>query len=107
MPARVLVDECVPRPLHRDLTGFQVRSVQEMGWAGVKNGVLIKLAAAEFDAIFTVDRDFGAAYTGAPPVGIVILEVGSTDPNKLRPHMAAVITALAVVRPGEIKRVGA
>jgi predicted nuclease of predicted toxin-antitoxin system len=107
LPTRVLVDECVPRPLHRDLTGFQVRSVQEMGWAGVKNGALIKLAAAEFDAIFTVDRDFGATYTGAPPVGIVILEAGTTDPNKLRPYMGAVTDALAVVRPGEIKRVGA
>jgi hypothetical protein len=40
-------------------------------------------------------------------VGIVILEAGSTDPNKLRPHMGAVINALAAVRPGEIKRVGA
>jgi hypothetical protein len=78
-----------------------------MGWAGVKNGALIDLAAAEFDAIFTVDRDFGATYAGAPPVGIVILEVGSTDPIKLRPHIGAVIDALAIVRPGEIKRVGA
>jgi hypothetical protein len=78
-----------------------------MGWAGVKNGALIKLAAAEFDVIFTVDRDFGAALPGPPPVGIVILQVGSTDPIKLRPHMSAVLDALAAVRPGEIKRVGA
>ena len=78
-----------------------------MGWAGVRNGALIKLAGTQFDAIFTVDRDFGGSYTGAPPVGIVILEAGSTDPTKLRPHMRAVVDALAVVRPGEIIRVGA
>ncbi|HEX9730213.1 MAG TPA: type II toxin-antitoxin system RelE/ParE family toxin [Gemmatimonadales bacterium] len=44
MPTRVLVDECVPRPLQRELTAFQVRSVQEMGWAGVKNGALLYVA---------------------------------------------------------------
>jgi glucose-6-phosphate isomerase len=93
--------------VHRDLAGFEIRSVQEMGWAGVKNGALIDLAAAGFDAIFTVDRDFGGRYEGTPPVGIVILQVGSTDPVKLRPHMRAVAEALATVRRGEIKRVGA
>ena len=107
MATRVLVDECVPRPVHRELTGFEIRSVHEMGWAGVKNGALIDLAAAAFDAIFTVDRDFGRTHVGAPPVGIVILEVGSTDPVKLRPHMPAVCEALAAVRRGEVRRVGA
>ncbi len=107
MPTRVLVDECVPRPVHGLLIGFQVRSVQDMGWTGVKNGALIGLAAPDFDAIFTVDRDFGSTYAGAPPVGIVILQIGSTDPVKLRPHMPAVCEALAAVRRGEIKRVGA
>ena len=56
MPTRVLIDECVPRPLQRELAAFEVWSVQEMGWAGVKNGALIELAAGQFDAIFTVDR---------------------------------------------------
>lgn len=107
MPTRVLVDECVPRPLQRELTAFQVRSVQEMGWVGVKNGALIELAASQFDVIFTVDREFGASYQGPMRVGIVILEAGSTDPVKLRPHMPAVAEALAGVRPGEVRRVGA
>lgn len=107
MPTRVLVDECVPRPLLRELTAFQVRSVQEMGWVGVKNGALIELAASQFDVTLTVDREFGASYQGPMRVGIVILEAGSTDPVKLRPHMPAVAEALAGVRPGEVRRVGA
>ena len=34
-----------------------VRTVGEMGWAGVKNGAVLELASAHFDVLFTVDRD--------------------------------------------------
>jgi len=78
-----------------------------MGWAGVKNGALIELAADAFDVIFTVDREFGATYREPIRIGIVILEVGSTDPVKLLPHMPRVAEALEDVRPGEVRRVGA
>jgi hypothetical protein len=44
---RVLLDECVPRQLRRDLEGFDVKTVQEMGWAGVKNGALLSLRRLE------------------------------------------------------------
>jgi len=78
-----------------------------MGWAGVKNGALIELATGAFDVIFTVDREFGTTYRGPVSIGIVILEVGSTDPVKLLPHMPRVAEALGNVRPGEVRRVGA
>jgi hypothetical protein len=35
---RVLLDECVPRALRNDLPGHEVKTVAELGWAGVKNG---------------------------------------------------------------------
>jgi hypothetical protein len=35
---RILLDECVPRPLRRELTDYEVRTVVEMGWSGKKNG---------------------------------------------------------------------
>ena len=31
---RVLLDECVPRPLRRELAGHDVQTVQELGWGG-------------------------------------------------------------------------
>lgn len=40
---RLLLDECVPRKLRSDLEGHDVRTVQEMGWAGKKNGELVRL----------------------------------------------------------------
>jgi len=54
---RLLLDESVPRRLRRALPGHSVKTAVEMGWGGVKNGALLVLAAAEFDAFITVDRN--------------------------------------------------
>lgn len=105
---RVLLDECVPRQLRRELTEFEVQTVQEMGWAGVKNGALLELAATRFDVLFTVDRDLELAYAKAPvKPALVVLAAGTTDPVKLRPCMPAVRAALHSVQPGELRRVEA
>ena len=53
---RVLLDECLPRRLKRDLAGHEVTTVPEAGWAGTKNGELLRLAAARFDAFVTIDQ---------------------------------------------------
>lgn len=78
-----------------------------MDWSGVKNSALIDRAGDDFDAIFTVDRDFGSRYRGQLPVGIVILQAGTTDPVKLRPYLASVLEALSRLKRGEVIRVGA
>jgi hypothetical protein len=54
---RVLLDECVPRKLRRELAGHEVLSVTERGWSGIANGELLALADAEFDAFLTVDQN--------------------------------------------------
>src|SRR5205823_9637384 len=54
---RVLLDECVPRGLRTELPGHEVKTVAEAGWAGVKNGALLQLAANHFDVLLTVDRN--------------------------------------------------
>lgn len=41
---RVLLDESVPRRIGFELDGHFVRTVQFMGWTGVKNGQLLQLA---------------------------------------------------------------
>jgi len=40
---RVLLDEQLPRQLARELVGHEVRTVQQQGWAGLKNGDLLPL----------------------------------------------------------------
>jgi hypothetical protein len=55
---RLLLDECVPRPLKRDLVGHQIHTVVELGWSSKRNGELLDLLRAEgFDAFLTVDQN--------------------------------------------------
>ena len=54
---RILLDECLPKRLKRDLVGHHARTVPEMGWASKTNGELLALAEAGFDVFLTVDRD--------------------------------------------------
>ncbi len=54
---KLLLDECIDRRLAKDLEGHDIRTVPQMGWAGVKNGELLELAEREFDVFITVDRN--------------------------------------------------
>ena len=55
---QILLDECVPRPLKRELTDYEVRTVVEMGWAGKKNGELLKLMMQDgFTILLTADQN--------------------------------------------------
>ena len=54
---RILVDECLPKDLVGWLKGLNVKTVQQVGWAGVKNGELLRRAESEFDVFLTADRN--------------------------------------------------
>jgi hypothetical protein len=54
---KFLLDECIDHKLAREFVGYEVKTVPQMGWAGVKNGQLLTLAEAEFDVFITVDRN--------------------------------------------------
>jgi hypothetical protein len=45
------------RKFTKEFVGYDVKTVPQMGWAGVKNGQLLALAEAEFDVFITVDRN--------------------------------------------------
>ena len=76
---RLLIDECLPRALKRLLRGHTCRTVQEMAWSGIKNGALLSLAEAEFDALITIDQGFEYQQN---------------------------LTALATILPGQVVRIG-
>jgi hypothetical protein len=44
---RILLDECAPRPLKRELADYEIRTVVELGWSGKKNGELLRLMIQE------------------------------------------------------------
>jgi hypothetical protein len=72
---RVLLDECVPRPLKRELSGHEVRTVQECGWAGARNGALLRQMLADgFTVFVTTDRNLQHQQNvAASGVAVVVL----------------------------------
>src|SRR5437763_13628405 len=72
---RVLLDECVPGALRKELLGHDVKTVAEAGWAGVKNGELLELAAGQFDLLLTVDRSLEYQQNLAAVALAVIVEL--------------------------------
>ncbi len=52
---KILLDECVPWPMHRLLASHECRTAQQQGWGGIKNGRLLQLAEGEFDLFITSD----------------------------------------------------
>src|SRR5215468_6034158 len=98
---RVLLDECVPRALRNDIPGHEVKTVAEVGWAGVKNGELLRLAAAEFDLLITVDRnlEYQQNFEGLS-LAVIVVDAASNDITVLRSLMPAVLAAIAQTRPG-------
>ncbi|MEG4801658.1 DUF5615 family PIN-like protein [Microcoleus sp. ARI1-B5] len=54
---KLILDECIDRRLAKEFVGYEVKTVPQMGWAGIKNGQLLALVEAEFDVFITVDRN--------------------------------------------------
>jgi len=103
---RVLLDECVPRALRAELPGHEVTTVAEAGWAGVKNGVLLQLAATGFDVLLTVDRNMEYQQNFANlTIAVIVIHALSNDITALRPLMPAVQKALQKPEPGVVTHV--
>ncbi len=55
---KILLDECVTKKLTRHLTEFEVLTVVEINWSGLKNGSLLSAAvASEFNILLTIDKN--------------------------------------------------
>jgi predicted nuclease of predicted toxin-antitoxin system len=82
---RLLLDECVPKRLARELRGHEARTVQDAGWAGIKNGALLRLANGQFDVLLTVDQaiEYQQNLSGLS-ISVVVMMAPSNDIGDLR-----------------------
>lgn len=103
---RILLDECLPRKLKFDLVGHEVKTVPEMGWAGIKNSVLLRLAGSQFDVFITADQNVQYQQNlRAAPLGIILLVAPDNRLETLRPLMPKVLTTLSTIQKGDIVRI--
>ena len=105
---RVLLDECLPRRLKRELSDHQVYTVPEMGWAGVKNGALLRLIQdAAFDVFVTIDGNLTYQQNlSGVSLAIVVLSASDNTIESLRPLAPDILAAIERISAGEIIPVG-
>jgi len=105
---RILLDEQVPRRLVRDLTGHQVRTVQQCGWSGLRNGaLLIRAVAGRFDIFITGDRNLEYQQNVSNmPLCVLVLAGRSNRLRDIRELLPAMLRAIDDARPGSLIRIG-
>jgi hypothetical protein len=100
---KLLLDECVDRRLARDIHGHEVRTVVEIGWAGVQNGALLARAAGQFDAFVTVDRNLAFQQrVDSLPFAVVVPRAPTNRLVDLRTLVPLLLHALPTLQPGEV-----
>jgi predicted nuclease of predicted toxin-antitoxin system len=105
---RVLLDECLPRRLKRELVGHHAKTVPEMGWASKRNGELLALAAGEFDVFLTADRNLSYQQdVSSFDIAIVVLVAGSNRFEDLRSLTPRLLEVLPIAQRRVVTMVGA
>jgi Domain of unknown function (DUF5615) len=100
---RLLLDECMPHRLKREFVGHDVKTAREAGFAGLKNGALLRVADASFDVLITVDRNipYQQNLIGLN-IAIMILIAKSNRYDDLKPRVPQALHALKSVQPGSV-----
>jgi len=99
---RLLLDECIDRKFAREFIGYEVKTVPQMGWAGIKNGQLLDLAAVDFDVFITVDRNL-SFQQNLPQfdIAVIVLQAPSNRFADLKPLALLVLAILPTVVKGQ------
>lgn len=97
---RILLDECVPWPMHKLLRGHDCSTVQDQGWGGIKNGDLLQRAEREFDLFVTADQNirYQQNLTGRR---IAILELSTNDIGRIQAASTLIDKALETIGADE------
>jgi len=100
---KVLLDECLPKKLKREVNAEFVTTVPEVGWAGIQNGDLLRLAEEKFHVFLTNDRNLEHQQDlKRRDLAIVVLVAASNDIEDLKPLMPAANETLNSVSAGEV-----
>ena len=83
---KILLDECIDRRLAKEIEGHEVVTVPQAGWAGIRNGELLRLAQAQFDVFVTVDRNLSfQQHLAQFTIAVIVLQTPTNRLKDLRP----------------------
>ncbi len=99
---KLLLDECIDRKLAKEFVDCEVKTVPQMGWAGIKNGQLLALAQKVFDIFITVDRSL-SFQQNLPQfdIAVVVLYAPSNRLTDLKPLVPQVLAILSTLTKGQ------
>ena len=106
---KLLLDENLPHKLRTLLPGHDCDTATWMGWSGVANGELLRLAAADrFDAFITTDRGLEHEQNRAAlPLAVVVLLAKDNKVATIQRAVPALVAALATLKPASFVKVSA
>jgi len=101
---KILLDECLDRRLAKEIVGYEVKTVPQMSWAGIKNGELMRLAETEFDVFITVDRNL-SFQQNLPKfnIAVLVLRAKSNRLADLQPFAEKIIENLSNLEKSKAK----
>jgi predicted nuclease of predicted toxin-antitoxin system len=103
---KILIDECLPRKLKRELSVYDVQTVPEAGWAGKKNGELLKLMSGVYDVFITVDSNMQYQQVLEDvQTGFIVLSAHNNKLETLLPLMERARTVLETITAGQVVRI--
>ena len=102
---RVLLDENLPHRLRNRLGSHEAFTVSYMGWAGLKNGELLKVAEeAGFEAFVTGDQTLSYEQN-LTEWRIAVLVLSTIDRDILKNNAPLIVATLDNATPGSIHQV--
>lgn len=88
------------------MVGHEVVTAQESGWAGKKNGELLRAAVGKIDVFLTVDKNLVHQQNlKSLPYGVVVL-MARNRLGDLIPLVPEILAALRSLKPGNVVRIG-
>ncbi|MEO7862361.1 MAG: DUF5615 family PIN-like protein [Nitrospirales bacterium] len=98
---KIFLDESVPRLLKLRLSHLDISTVQEVGWAGVRNGELLRRAEEHFNVFITADQNL-QCQQNLSGHRLAILVLPSNQVPLVTRLLPAIEALLATIQPGTV-----
>jgi hypothetical protein len=104
---KVILDECLPKRLLRDIPDHTATTVPKQGWAGITNGALLKCVEPEFDVFITMDSNIVYQQNlDQLQVCLVVLHGPNSRYETLQPLVPEIRSAIADAEQGMVIHLG-
>lgn len=104
---KIILDECLPRRLLRDLPEHAVTTVPRQGWAGITNGDLLKRVDPEFDVFITMDSNLiHQQNLSGLNICLITLRARNSRYETLQPLLPQILEAINQAKPGSVFHIG-